>query len=238
MKPRAYIATIGTLLAFIVGIFVPSTAAAWESCTDVDIPAPDPFESVDFFQTNDSTRMSLKVEKSAEPVADQPDCSTVDQRDESDPAYAACYDSVDLPISTIPSLFAEHQAETASGSVLGRVSEILGKSVEEPVVDPEPSEASVEFSPAERLRRAWRAAAQSLPKNEAACSVSAPDTCRSAPALPSLMIPEVSSPSASESFWSLEVEPPDDGDYDAAPLTDVAHLSSRVLDVPKPPPRA
>lgn len=232
MHRRIDIRTVGILLALLFGILAPNSAAAFGACTDSERAADDPFASIGFFETDEPTMMSLKVESR------QPDCSTVDEDSEADPAFAACYDSVDLPISTLPSLFAQHQADAASNGILGKVGELLGHVVESPSVEPNPAQASVELSPADRVRQAWRSSAQSVPRHEASCTMSTPDSCRSAPAVPSFWIPEVTASSASQTLWELEIEPLAQLDRDSGAPAHLARMIWRSSDVPVPPPRA
>ncbi len=213
-------------------MIVPSIAAALGSCVEPSLPKNDVVEAFEYLE---QARAELAM--SVKPESTEPDCSTLDDDSETDPKFAACYDSVDLPISTIPSLFAEHQADRASAGVLGKVGVILGKAVERQAVQPDPSEASVELSPEQRVRAAWKHFAQSMPKQEAACTAYTPDNCRTAPALPSLWIPEVSSPAAANDSFALFLGDITELDSNDTPLSRDRRLTSRTLDVPVPPPR-
>jgi hypothetical protein len=223
----------------LIGLLLPNVAAAMGACIEPSLPKNEVVEAFEYLEnarTEEAALMSVKVDPSAQDPA-EPDCSTLDDDSESDPKFAACYDSVDLPVSTIPSLFAQHQADTASAGILGRVGDLLGKAMESAAIEPNPNEASVELTPAQRMRQAWKDAAQSVPRHEAMCTTQSPDNCRAAPALPSLWIPEVSSPSAANELFEFDVDPTEDSLSKVAALNRADVLTSVALDVPVPPPR-
>jgi hypothetical protein len=244
LKIRLYICRALAFAVVALTLVAPAVAAAMGACAEPNAASDDIARAFEYLDAaSDDTMMSLRVDATVEApqsdAADEPDCSTLEDGDarESDPAFAACYDSVDLPVSTIPSLFAEHQADVASMAVLGKVGDILGKAMKPVVIEPVPGEASMDLTPAQRVRQAWKSAAQSMPRHEAACTTESPDTCRSAPAIPSFWIPEISSSVAAQELHLFEAPPSLDHVSTAQPLGQVATLASRTLDVPTPPPR-
>lgn len=119
--------------------------------------------------------------------------------DPTDPSFNACFELAEHPISTLPELIAQNQAEQLVMAMLATSESIV---VVTPLL-PSPSEASIE-DPDAPGRQLVQIAPPRAPRN--ACSVFA-DDCERAPVIPTLSL-DGSSPQANPGSSELDVPPP------------------------------
>ena len=182
-----------TILMTLWGILAMPASDAWAfwlsndgQCV-TDTAAPDAMESVD-------------VELSGEPTTEN--CASV--TDPSDSSYNACFELAEHPISTLPELIAQGQAERLA-AMLVETTDSVATPQAQPLL-PSPNEASVEdpAAPGQPL-----VAARAIPRPRPnACAVY-PDDCESAPVTPILNL-EAAGPQAASSTGEFELPPPID----------------------------
>ena len=130
-----------------------------------------------------------------------PGCTTV--LDPTDPSYNACFAFADAPISTLPELIAQAQAERVVAGLLAGTKEVLRDST--PMADPEPLAASLEDPAAPGQQLMERPMPRPRPRPNS-CAVF-PDDCEAAPTIPILNL-EASTPQADWPASAFEVPPP------------------------------
>ena len=182
---------ISTLIGLIACLLLPLDAAAFWLANDGQCFEDSPATTLWNFADADQTSSD------AEPT--EPDCSSV--LDPSDSSFNACFELAEHPISTLPELIAQTQAERVVAALLARTEEVIDVA---PLL-PSPDEASVE-DPKAPGRQLVAEVATPLPRPaKNACSVY-PDDCERAPIIPILNL-DGSVPQADRPSMHLDIPP-------------------------------
>lgn len=213
-----------TILGFLALFIAPLNASAlWFSepgqcAADIAVEEPTAAE------------MSLQdaVESSWFAQAEE-DCTTGDP---SDASGNACFEGAEHPISTLPALIAQTQAERLVADIVGEAVGHVAR-LDLPLL-PSPTEASVEDPSLPGVPLLARPTGPQLPKTPNSCAVY-PDECESAPWIPTLNF-EVSVPSALDASDILDVASlPDVDDRRGPPATGLGPSTGHERALERPP---
>lgn len=174
---------LATILGlFLIGILLPNGAAAFwlpdGQCADMEA----------FALSSDDEAVS----------ASEGNCTT--GLDPTDPSYNACFELAEHPISTLPELIAQTQAERVVAALLDKSRSVTVVNV----IVPSPNEASVE-DPAIPGRQLVEMSIPRPRPRPNSCAVY-PDDCETAPTIPTLNL-EVSVPHADMTSIPFDVPP-------------------------------
>lgn len=130
--------------------------------------------------------------------------------DSTDPSSNACFEAAEHPISTLPGLIAQTQAEAMGADVVEDMLEaVVARAV---AAEPSPDEASLEDPALPGAPLAERPPMPAPPSTPNSCTAAhAPDQCHSAPTIPNLNL-EASVAQGAHSRFDAEIPPaPDHG---------------------------
>jgi hypothetical protein len=122
-----------------------------------------------------------------------------------DPSSNVCFEAAEHPISTLPELLAQTQAERVTAALVEQAVDAVAARID--AVEPSPSDTSLEDPNSPGRALAERPSMPRPPSMPSSCSAAqAPDNCHNAPPIPTLNL-EVSVAQAHSSTFDLSINP-------------------------------